>query len=73
MLPVILRIVNTTTLISLRTPKPFAVIPSRLKTSEVSTIAASKKLKKSVRNIPEEANVLRPISMKKNVKKMESI
>jgi hypothetical protein len=49
------------------------VIPSRLKTSEVSTIAASKKLKKSVRNIPDEANVLSPISMKKNVKKMESI
>ena len=71
--PVIFRIVRTTTLIKRKTAKPFAVILRRLKISEVSTIDASKKLKKSVRNIPEEANVFNAISIKKNVKKIESM
>ena len=62
-----------TTLISRNTPSPFAVIWRRLKTSEVNTIAASKKLKKSARNMPDEANVLSRISIKKNVRNTESI
>ena len=68
-----LRIVITTTLMSLSTPRPLNVIPLIMSTHETITIAASNRLKPSIRNCPLLANVFRMISMKKIVKKTKSI
>ena len=68
-----LRIVITTTLISLSTPKPLNVIPLIRRPHETSTIAASNKLKPSIKKVPEDANVLRKISTAKMVRKIRSI
>ena len=72
-LPVMLRIVMTTTLISLSTPRPFCVIPCIIKPNETTTIVASKILKPSIKNLPLEAKVFKMISMRKMVKKTRSI
>jgi hypothetical protein len=50
-----------------------ATIPIKLRISEIITIDASKQLKKSTKNIPEDANTFSTISIKKNVKKEKSI
>ena len=73
MCPLILRIVITTTLISRRTPRPLKVIPLMRRAHETMTIVASKRLKPSARNDPDEAKVLSTISMRKAVRKTKSI
>ena len=71
--PVMLRIVITTTLISLRTPRPFCVIPFSMRQKDTTTIVASKILKPSIRKPPLEAKLFKTISIKKMVKKVKSI
>ena len=68
-----LRIVITTTLISLRTPSPFCVIPFNIRQKETTTIVASKMLKPSKRKLPLDAKLFKMISIKKMVKKVKSI
>ncbi len=68
-----LLIVITTTLISLSTPRPLNVIPFIRRAQETSTIAASNKLKPSIRKVPEDANVFRKISAAKMVRKIKSM
>lgn len=63
----------TTTLISLKTPKPLATTPAMLRITENTTIVASKELKNSARYAPDEANDFRQISTKKNTRKHESM
>jgi len=72
-LPVILRIVITTTLMSLSTASPYTWIFIKINTSEAITTMASNALKKSARNTIDEAKDFSMISMKKNVKKAKSI
>ena len=48
-------------------------MPLIMRAHELITIAASNKLKPSVRKVPDEAKVLRAISMKKMFKKKKSI
>ena len=71
--PEMLRIVMTTTLIRRSTPRPLNVMPRISSAHETITIVASNKLKASMRNVPEEANDLRIISMKNTVRNTKSI
>lgn len=73
MFPVIFRIVITTTLMSLRTPRPLAIIPIIFRTSEMMTITASKALKTSKRYMKLLAKLLSIISAKNIVKNAVSI
>ena len=73
MLPLILRIAMTTTLISLSTPRPLKVIPLIKSAHDTMTIVASNKLNLSLRKPPFEAKVFRSISMKKMKRKTRSI
>ncbi len=72
-LPVIFLIVMTTTLIRRSTPKPLAIMPIMLSTSEIMTIMASKPLKTSNKNIKLLAKLFKIISVKKHVRKAVSI
>ena len=65
--------IMTTTLISRRTPRPLAVIPKIISIQESPTIMASKVLNASIKNMPLEAKVLRPISKAKTLRNMKSI
>jgi len=68
-----LLIVITTTLMSLRTPRPLKVMPLIMSAQDTMTIVASNRLKPSIINAPDEANVFRNISVAKMVRKMKSI
>ena len=58
---------------SLRTPRPLKVMPLIIRAQDTMTIVASNRLKPSIINVPDEANVLRNISVAKMVRKMKSI
>ena len=62
----------TTTLISLNTPRPLAMMPIILSTSDIITMPASKQLKTSNKYIKLLANVFKIISVKKQVRKAVS-
>lgn len=65
--------VITTTLINLRTPSPWAMIPMISSTSDIMTMVASNALNASNKYIKLLANVLSTISVKKHVKNTKSI
>jgi hypothetical protein len=60
--------VITTTLISLSTPRPLAMIPMILSISDMNTMIASKALNASKRNLKLLAKVFIMISVKKHVR-----
>ena len=63
----------TTTLIKRSTPRPLKVIPRIIRPHDPMTIAASNRLNPSIRNVPDDANVFKAISMKKTLRKTKSI